>query len=140
MSTRPFVVSAALLLAACAGTGSEFAAPGEKIYFERCRTCHSIVRPDGETVVRGGEIGPNHWGVIGRQAGAQTFAHYGRDIVAAGERGLVWTEAEVAQYLVDPRLYLRAYLDDPKARSMMAFRISSEKDRRDVAAYLATMR
>lgn len=146
MSVRMAALTAAWLLSACAaggpeaGPGRQAATSGEAVYLQLCSKCHSIARPDGETVVAGGRIGPNHWGVIGRQAGTQDFAAYGPDLVAAGARGLVWSEAEVVRYLEDPRGYLRAALADGDARSRMAFRLADEQARRDVAAYLGGLR
>ena len=146
MKTRATIMMALVLLGACTqsapapGPERHAATPGEAIYSQRCVACHMIEKPGGETVVSGGKIGPNHWGVIGRGAGTQDFPHYSRFLVAAGEKGLVWSEAELVQYLADPRRYLRAYLDDDTATSRMAFKLASERDRKDVAAYLATMR
>ena len=130
--------AAALSLAGAAQAADP--AAGERIFAQRCATCHMIVAPGGETIVKGGKTGPNQYGLIGRQAGtAPDFDRYGDSLVAAGEKGLVWTEAEVVKYLEDPRDYLRAYLDDSGARSRMAFKLRDEAERADVAAYLATV-
>jgi cytochrome c len=115
-------------------------ANGEKIFAQRCATCHMIVAPSGKTIVKGGKTGPNQYGVVGRQAGtAPDFERYGDDLVAAGEAGLVWTEAEIAAYVEDPRAYLRARLSDNGAKSRMAFKLNGEAERADVAAYLASV-
>ena len=113
-------------------------ANGEQIFNRRCKTCHMIVAPDGETIVKGGRTGPNQYGLIGAKAAHDPdFARYSDSLQEAAEQGLVWTEAEVVKYLEDPRAYLRAYLDDNSARSAMAFKLRDEADRADVAAYLA---
>ena len=70
----------------------------------------------------------------GRQGRSEP--RYGDDLVAAGEAGLVWDEANMAEYLVNPTDFLRTTLDDKKARSKMSFRM--RKGGEDVAAYLAT--
>ena len=111
------------------------AVAGEKT-FNKCKSCHMIVADDGTVVVKGGKTGPNLYGVIGRTAGTAEF-RYGDDIIAAGEGGLVWDEASLAEYVVDPRAYLRAALDDSKAKSKMAFKL--KKGGEDVAAYLASV-
>jgi cytochrome c len=111
------------------------AAAGEKT-FSKCKSCHMIVSDAGDEIVKGGKVGPNLYGVIGRQAGSSDF-NYGDDIVAAGEAGLVWDAASLTEYVADPRAFLRAYLDDSKAKSKMAYKL--KKGGEDVAAYLASV-
>lgn len=114
------------------------AANGEQVFARMCRSCHMIVSPEGETIVRGGQTGPNQWGVIGRTAGSQEdFPRYSDSMKAAGEAGLVWTAETVVPYLQDPTAFLRQHLNDEGARSNMAFKLRDEKDAADVAAYLA---
>ena len=108
---------------------------GEK-QFGKCKACHMIVDDAGESFQRGGKVGPNLFGIIGKQAGTVEDYRYGDDLVAAGEAGLVWGEANMAEYLVNPTDFLRTTLDDKKARSKMSFRM--RKGGEDVAAYLAT--
>jgi len=52
--------------------------------------------------------------------------------------GLVWTEEELSAWLVNPKKYLRAKLEDKKAKSKMSFKLKKEEERADVIAYLAT--
>jgi len=108
---------------------------GESL-FNRCKSCHMIVSDAGEEIVKGGKTGPNLYGVIGRQAGVADF-RYGDDLVAAGEAGLVWDEANLAAYTADPRAFLREYLGDNSAKSRMAFKLN--KGGEDIAAYLASV-
>ena len=135
------IAAAAIAASALGGAAlAQDAANGEQVFARRCATCHMIVSPGGETIVRGGKTGPNQYGVIGRQAGTQEdFKRYGDALVEAGEKGLVWTEEEVAEYVQDPRGYLRDYLDDSGARSRMAYKLRDEGDAADVAAYLASI-
>jgi cytochrome c len=126
----------ALTGAARAGDPAE----GQRVFARRCAVCHMIQTPDGETIVRGNRTGPNQYGIMGRQAGTVPgFDRYGPALVAAGEAGLVWTEAEMARYLEDPAGYLQTLLGDRRARSRMIFRLRDAEERADVAAYLATM-
>ncbi|WP_298844580.1 cytochrome C [uncultured Roseobacter sp.] len=136
--TRTFAALIALSFAAPAfadGHSTGDAAAGEK-EFNKCKACHMIESDAGETIVKGGKTGPNLYGVIGRTAGTADF-RYGDDLVAAGEAGLVWDEANLAEYTKDPRAFLRAFLDDSKAKSKMAFKL--KKGGEDVAAYLASV-
>ena len=113
-------------------------AEGEKLVAKRCKACHMIA--DGDNVIlKGGKVGPNLWGVMGRPAGAQEGFKYGDDLVAAGEKGLVWDEETLSGYIADPKKYLRTYLDDRKARSKMTFKLKKEDQRAAVSAYLASL-
>ncbi|TMM50560.1 c-type cytochrome [Sulfitobacter sabulilitoris] len=109
---------------------------GEKA-FNKCKSCHMIVTDDGTDIQKGGRVGPNLYGIIGRQAGSVEDFNYGDDLVAAGEAGLVWDEEQLAAYITDPREYLREYLDDSSARSKMSFKLRDGGA--DVAAYLASV-
>jgi cytochrome c len=129
-------------LAAAAAATFAFAAPalaegdpaaGEKT-FARCKACHMIESPS-ETIVRGGRVGPNLYGVIGRQAGAaEGYDQYGDSLVQAGEDGLVWDQDNLAAYVKDPQGYLSEYLGE-RARSRMSYKL--RRGGEDVAAYLA---
>ncbi|WP_299410073.1 c-type cytochrome [uncultured Roseobacter sp.] len=131
---RTFAAIIALSFAAPAFAEGD-AAEGEKT-FNKCKSCHMIVADDGTEIVKGGKTGPNLYGVIGRTAGTADFK-YGDDLAAAGEAGLVWDEANLAEYTADPRAFLRTYLDDSKAKSRMSFKL--KKGGEDVAAYLASV-
>lgn len=111
-------------------------AAGEK-EFSKCKACHMIVSDAGDEIQKGGKVGPNLYGIVGRQAGVQDGFNYGDSLVAAGEAGLVWDQEQLASYMTDPRAYLREYLDDGKAKSKMAFKL--RKGSEDVAAYLASV-
>ena len=110
-------------------------AVGQKV-FNKCKSCHTISNGD-EVIVKGGKTGPNLYGVIGRQAGTYEGFPYYDSIIAAGQAGLVWDEEKIAQWVQNPKAFLRDYLDDPKAHSAMTFRV--RKGGADVAAYLASV-
>jgi cytochrome c len=99
-------------------------AAGEK-QFNKCKACHMIVADDGTEIQRGGKIGPNTYGAVGD------------GILLVKEKGLVWDEAMIAEYVKDPTKWLDANSGDPKARSKMAFKLA--KGGEDVAAYLASV-
>ena len=128
-------ITAGLISTSAAFAEGDVAA-GEKT-FKKCKSCHAIVDPEGEVIVKGGKVGPNLWGVVGRTAGTYEGFRYGASIVAAGEAGLVWTEEEIVAYVADPKAYLREVLDDSAAKSKMTFKLS--KGAEDVAAYLASL-
>ncbi|MFT4960806.1 MAG: cytochrome c2 [Paracoccaceae bacterium] len=109
---------------------SQDAEAGAKV-FKKCKSCHKI----GEGAKNG--AGPQLTGIVGRPAAASEGFKYGRDLVEAREKGLVWTEELLSEYIADPKEFLREYLDNPKAKAKMAFRLKKEEDRQNVIAYLA---
>ena len=127
---------AAISLSAPAFAAGDVAA-GEKI-FGKCKTCHYITGDDGTVIQKGGKIGPNLYGVIGRPLASYPDFKYGDGIMAAGAKGLIWDEAMVAAYVVDPTKWLDENSGDPKAKSKMAFKLA--KGGEDVAAYLASLK
>lgn len=114
------------------------AAAGEKD-FKQCQTCHSIVDADGNAIVKGGKVGPNLYGVVGRTAGTEKGFKYKDSIVAAGEAGLVWDEEHFVTYVQDPTAFLKDYLSDAKARSGMTFKLRKAEEAPDIWAYLASV-
>lgn len=112
------------------------AAAGEKA-FKKCKSCHMVVSDAGDTIVKGGKTGPNLYGVAGRAAGAAEGYKYGKSLVEAGEKGLVWDAETFAAYTADPRGFLKTYLDDTSAKSKMSFKLKSGGE--DVFAYLASV-
>ncbi|MEM9330359.1 MAG: cytochrome c family protein [Pseudomonadota bacterium] len=125
-----FGVFFAITSAASAFDGGD-AVKGEKT-FKKCASCHMV--GDGAK----NKVGPVLNDVFGRSAGSVEDYKYGKSIIAAGEAGLVWNEEEMFEYLADPRKYLRAKLDDKKAKSKMSFRLKKEDERKDVIAYIRT--
>ncbi len=107
--------------------------------FNQCKSCHSIVDDEGETIVRGGRVGPNLYGVVDRAAGSVEDFRYSDSLAEAGEAGLVWDEESFATYTQDPTAFLRDYLDDDGARGKMSFRLRKEEDAHDIWAYLASV-
>lgn len=114
-------------------------AKGEEI-FKRCKSCHSIVAPDGTEVQKGGKTGPNLYGVVGRVAGSHPDFKYGPGLLEVKEKGVVWDEAQIATYLADPTAWVKATTGDPNAKSNMSFKLSNPEQAADVAAYLATFK
>lgn len=133
-----FSAIAAVMLVGGAAQAAGDAAAGEKIFAQKCRSCHMIVDKDGKDIVKGGKAGPNQYGLIGGTAAHDdTFKGYSDGLKAMRAAGFVWTEADVVEYLVDTNTFLQAKTGDSKARSKMAFKLPKEDERANVAAYLA---
>lgn len=130
------VASFAILSISAPAFAEGDAAKGEK-EFNKCKTCHSIIAADGTAVVKGGKIGPNLYGVIGRPLASYPDFKYGEGILLAGAKGLIWDEAMITDYVKDPTKWLDANSGDPKAKSKMVFKLA--KGGEDVAAYLASV-
>lgn len=110
-------------------------AKGEKA-FKKCKSCHMIADGD-EVIMKGGKTGPNLFGIVGKQVASIEGYKYGKSIVALGETGLVWDEALLAEYLLNPTDFLKTKLDDAKAKSKMSLKL--KKGGEDVAAYLSSV-
>jgi cytochrome c len=108
-------------------------AEGENLY-NRCKACHQIVSPDGDAIQRGGQVGPNLWGVVGGPAAQVEGFRYGDGILEAAEMGLEWTQENFVAYTEDPQAFLREYTGDSGARSKMAFKL--REGGADIYAYL----
>ena len=104
-------------------------AKGEKT-FKKCMSCHQV----GPEAKNG--VGPILNNIFGRTAGTVEGYKYGKHLVKAGESGLVWDDEEMFAYLADPKKYLRAKLDNKKAKSKMTYKLKKEDERNDVIAYL----
>lgn len=124
--------------------GTVFAAPvlagdpkaGAEI-FKKCKACHTITAPDGTDVVKGGKVGPNLYGVVGRQIGTAEGFKYGDGTIKAGADGTKWDEAMIADYVVDPSKWLETKTGDATLKSKMTFKLATGGA--DVAAYLASV-
>lgn len=98
------------------------AAKGETI-FKKCQICHDV----GPTAKV--KVGPILNDVIGRQAGTLPGFAYSPAMKEAGEKGMTWTDENLAKYLENPRDFV------PKNK--MAFvGLKKEDERADVLAYL----
>ena len=135
-SSRLLIASTTLSLAIIGG--SAMAADGDAVkgkkVFKKCMACHQV-GPEAKN-----RVGPILNNVVDRAAASIPDFKYGKSIRAAGEKGLMWTEEELDKYLTNPKKYLRAYLDDKKAKSKMSFKLKKDGQRADVIAYLKSMK
>ena len=101
--------------------------------FKKCKACHQIADAEG-VIVKGGKTGPNLYGIVGKAPGSVEGFKYGKDLVALGEAGTVWTEELLVSYVADPKKFLSEQLGK-SAKSRMSFKM---KDASDIVAYLAS--
>jgi cytochrome c2 len=107
-----------------AAVDPDLIAAGEAV-FRKCKSCHQV----GEGAKN--RTGPVLNGVIGRPAGEiEGFRYSGAMEDMAGE-GLVWTEANLSDFLANPKSYMKG--------TKMAFAgLSSDADVEAVIAYLGS--
>ena len=122
---------AAFCLSLAGNAAAQDAAAGEKT-FKKCAACHKV----GDDAKNG--VGPILTGVIGRPAGSGEGYKYSKTLIAAGENGLIWDAENVAEYITDPKTFMREFLGDPKAKPKMTFKLKKAEDRQNVIAYLST--
>lgn len=97
------------------------AAAGEKV-FTRCKACHVADKDENR-------VGPSLMNVIGRTAGTHPNYQYSPAMKEAGEKGLVWSNETLTQYLKDPKAMVKG--------TKMAFAgLKDDKDIANVIAYL----
>lgn len=141
MNLRTALYTVAVLAAGptwAGGHATGDAAAGEKAY-RQCQSCHELVADDGTEIVKGGNTGPNLWGLPGNAAAGVEGFKYKKSLLAAGEGGLVWDEANFVAYLKNPTAYLKEVTGDSKARSGMAFRVRKDEDALNIWAYIASV-
>jgi cytochrome c len=122
------IVQAAMLGGALVWSAGAYAAGdaahGEAV-FKQCKMCHAV----GPTARPG--VGPVQNNLIGATAGSRPGFNYSSAMKEAGEKGLVWTEANVDKFLENPKGLV--------AGTKMVFPgLKTAQDREDVIAYLKT--
>ena len=107
--------------------------------FRKCRACHMIRDDAGNDIMRGGNIGPNLWNIVGQPVAAAEGYAYGDSLaeLAENQPDLVWTEEELASYVADPRAWLQQKSGSSAVRTKMTFKLTGNQA--DMAAYLASL-
>lgn len=103
--------------------------------FKKCKACHMIQSPDGTDVVKGGKVGPNLYGIVGRKAGTAEGFKYSDALLKLGEAGEVWTTEDLAGYITDPNKFVEEKVGDKSLKTKMTFKLA--KNQADVVAFLA---
>ncbi|WP_313529145.1 cytochrome c family protein [Shinella sp.] len=91
---KPFS-TLAIFLCLAAPAFAEGDAVAGKAVFKKCAPCHSV-----EKVNR---VGPTLSGIIGRPVATIEDYSYSPAMRAFGEDGKVWSEAQIAEYLLSPK-------------------------------------
>jgi len=106
------------------------AARGLKV-FKRCASCHSV-KPGGKH-----KVGPNLFGVIGRVSGQAEGYKYSKALASYNQP---WTADLVEEYIINPSVFLKAKTGNQSAKSKMSFKLKKAQARKDVVAYLMSVK
>ena len=108
---------------AASGAQAQSVAKGAGIFKQQCGLCHGVVA--------GQEIqAPNLLGVVGRKAASDP--HFTSYTAALKASKLVWTPANLDKFLSGPGQLVPG--------TAMPISLSNPQDRRDVVAYLASLK
>ena len=101
----------------------------------QCRMCHELVagRPDRPT-------GPNISQIYGAKAMSEPAFSYSPAIKMAAEKGLVWTEENLFEYLADQHGFLAKFNGEELPNKMLIQTLKDEDRRKAVIAALKSVK
>ncbi|MEN8197707.1 MAG: c-type cytochrome [Pseudomonadota bacterium] len=132
-NSAAWLMAGALALAPAAGIASDPPGAGgdpkkgAKV-IRKCVACHDI--KTGRK-----KVGPSLVGVFGRKAAAAKGYRYSSGIKAAAEKGVVWNEESLFNYLADPKKFLKSVVGK-SVSNKMTYKLKKEDQRRDVIAFI----
>ncbi|MCP1496930.1 cytochrome c [Pseudomonas migulae] len=103
-----------------------------EVVFQQCSICHQV----GPMSSNG--IGPNLTGVLNRKMGSLPDYSYGTGLQKAAQAEMKWDQDKVFNWLADPQTYIKGVVNDDSVTTKMTVKVSDERARRDVIAYIAT--
>lgn len=116
------------------------AALGGVLFDRQCVSCHVVADADGVLLAgRNARTGPNLYGIATRGIAQAPDYRYGEALAAVGTAGAAWSQDAFVAYVQDPTDWLRAQLNDRRARSKMAFKVRSADDALHMFAYLDSL-
>jgi cytochrome c len=133
MPVRSLALAAALAVLALPAAAQDGDAEKGKSQFGQCRACHTV--ENGQN-----RVGPHLFAVVGRKAGAVEKYAYSEGIKGIAEQGIVWDEPNLMEYLADPNAYLKKMLKKDSVANKMPNKFPDEALRKNVIAYLKTIK
>ncbi|CAL7935047.1 unnamed protein product [Xylocopa violacea] len=97
---------------------------GRVLFMRLCAVCHNTGKDERH------RIGPTLFGIFGRKSGTASGFNYSEQMK---RKDVVWDENTLDQFLLLPRQFV-------PGTSMMFNGIKKAQDRRDVIAFLATLK
>lgn len=118
---------AAILFASLLGSIERVGADeGATLFNSECARCHQV----GEEAKN--KVGPHLDMILGRVAGSVESFRYSNALKEAGEKGLVWDEAALDQYIEMPRTFIKG--------NRMSYRgLSNAEDRKALLIWLSNI-
>lgn len=117
---RAILFAACLAMIGAAPALAQDAGKGKIVFESRCIGCHSLAA---------NRVGPALGTVFGRKAGTHPGFGYSPALKAAGH---TWDAEKLETWLVNPQAFVPG--------AAMPFRLGSEEERRNVAAFLRSLR
>jgi cytochrome c len=119
MSMKPAVLALPLALIACPAAAQDD--PGQVLFNNACRTCHTLEPGDNR-------LGPTLHEIVGREAGSLPDYSYSQ---AMRGSGIVWDEANLDRFIENPDGLIPGNNMKPYAG------MTSAEDRAAIVAFLA---
>ena len=119
---KTIVLAATLAALGAAGSPvlAQDAGKGKTVFESRCIACHSLTA---------NRVGPALATVFGRKAGTNPGFGYSSALKAAGH---TWDAEKLEKWLTNPQAYVPG--------AVMPFRLGDEEERKNVVAYLASLK
>lgn len=117
----PLVLALTLLGAAPIASHAQNADEGERLFRQRCATCHALDATQNRS-------GPHLDGIIGRRAGSVEKARYSR---AMQDAQIIWDGQSLDDFLANPRQAI--------AGTSMMVGVPNADQRKAIIAYLQTL-
>lgn len=116
------------------------AAVGETLFNRQCIACHVVADLDGNVLAgRSARTGPNLFGIAGRDLASIEGFRYSDSILELAEADTIWTEENFTGFVQDPTGWMRATMDQGRARSKMAYRVRAPEDAINIYAFLSSL-
>ena len=116
------------------------AVAGAEQFRRQCVACHVVANNDGEVLAgRNAKVGPNLFGIAGREIGSFAGYRYGDSILEVGAIGTRWTEDRFINFVQNPTNWLRETLESRRARAKMSYQVRNQGQAYDIYAYLSTL-
>ena len=115
-------------------------AAGEEQFNRQCKSCHVVRNDAGEVLAgRNGKAGPNLFMLDGRALATVDGFRYGDSLLEVGGAGKIWDAESFVAYVQNPTIWLRETLDNPRARSKMAYQVRDAGQASDIYAFIASL-
>lgn len=101
----------------------------------QCKACHGLEadKPSRPT-------GPNLHDVYGAVAGSRAdFTRYSEGMTGAHDKGVVWTDENLSDYVGDPKAFLDK-VNGKEVKHLMLFQLKDEQKRKDIIAFLKAIK